>query len=211
MVIRNDHACHFFIRICQYGNHFRRAQRILDQKRRVLIPIDDIDLLSAQFIDNGIDTRAVQPDTCAHRIYVRIIGPDCHLRTRSCFAGNTLDLYGSVFYFRNLRLKQAFHQFRMGTGYEDLRSFRCIFHFHYIQFDTVSRFEHLAFHLFVFCQHRIGSSEIDTDVLSDITLYHTGHDIFFFFKILIEDRFSFFLADLLQDQVLCILRCDPSE
>ena len=48
---------------------------------RVLVPVDDIDLLAAQLIDNRIDSGAVDTNAGSYGIYVRVVGLNSHLGT----------------------------------------------------------------------------------------------------------------------------------
>ena len=73
------------------------------------------------------------------------------------------------------------------------------------------RLEHLTLYLLIFCQHSIHLTKVYADITSNITLYDTSYDIFFFFKILIVNHFTLFFTNLLKDQILCILCCNTSE
>lgn len=53
--------------------------------------------------------------------------------------------------------------------------------------------------------------QIDTDIFANITLHNTCYNVFLFFKILIVYYFSFFLADLLKNQVFRIHCCNTSK
>ena len=57
LIIRNNNQCSLLIWICQYGDHLCRAQCILNQQCRILIPADDIDLLTTQFFHNKMCIR----------------------------------------------------------------------------------------------------------------------------------------------------------
>ena len=99
-------------------------------------PVDDVDLLAAQFVHDGVDLSVrsfrhmLLPDPHP------IIGPYGNLCTGSCFSCNALDLNNTVFHLSHLGLKETFYKLRMGTGYEDLRSFCRILYFYHVKFDT---------------------------------------------------------------------------
>ena len=99
----------------------------------------------------------------------------------------------------------------MSPGYQDLGTLGGILDFYHIQLDPLGGLEHLAFHLLVLGQHGVRLAQVDTDISSHIPLYDTGDNVFFFLKILIVDHFALFLANLLQDQVLGVLRSDPTK
>ena len=126
----------FSLPICRNRNNLRRTQRIFDENGRIVAPVDDVDLLAAQFVHDGVDSLSVHSDTCSYRIHIRIIGPYGNLCTGSCFSCNALDLNNTVFHLSHLGLKETFYKLRMGTGYEDLRSFCRILYFYHVKFDT---------------------------------------------------------------------------
>ena len=99
----------------------------------------------------------------------------------------------------------------MGTGHQDLRSFRRILDLHNVQLDALCGLEHLAFYLLVLRQHGVRLAQVDADVLPDIALNDTGHDILLFLKILVVDDLPLLLADLLKDQVLGVLCGDTAK
>ena len=99
----------------------------------------------------------------------------------------------------------------MCPGHKDLRSLGGIFYLQDIQFDPLCGAEHLCLHLFVLCQDGICLAQIDAVVSAQASLYDTCHNIFFLSVILVEDHFSLFFTDFLQNYVLGILGGDPSE
>ena len=99
----------------------------------------------------------------------------------------------------------------MCTGNQDLWSLRSVLHFYNVQFNAVCRFKHFSFDLLIFCEHGICFTQIDTDIFANITLHNTCYNVFLFFKILIVYYFSFFLADLLKNQVFRIHCCNTSK
>ena len=99
----------------------------------------------------------------------------------------------------------------MGAGHKDLRSLRRILHFHHVQLNTLRGLEYFALHLLILGQHCVSPAQIDADILANIALYDTCHNILFLLKILVKHNLALFLSDLLQDQVLRILCCDAPE
>ena len=65
-------------------NYFCRTQCIFDQKCRIFIPVNNINLFTTQFLYYRIDSRTVHSHACSDRIYIWIIGPYCHLCTGTC-------------------------------------------------------------------------------------------------------------------------------
>ncbi len=49
---------------------------------------DDIDLLTAQLVDDGVDTRAACTDAGADRVDLAVLGEDRHLGAGACLAGD---------------------------------------------------------------------------------------------------------------------------
>lgn len=94
---------------------------------RVLIPVHDIDLLTAQLFHDSIDAGTIHTYTGADSIYIGVIAPYSDLGTASCLSGNALDLYGTVLDLGNFGLEQSLYQFRMGTADIDAGSFGVFF------------------------------------------------------------------------------------
>ena len=99
----------------------------------------------------------------------------------------------------------------MGSGYQDLGTFRGILYFQDINLDPLCRFEYLCLYLFVFCQDGICLSQVDAVVPSHISLNDTGHYILFFCIIFIKDHFPLFFPDFLKDHIFCVLCGDTPE
>src|SRR5699024_9337591 len=183
-----------------------RAQRVLDQKRRILIPVDDIDLLAAQLVYDRIDARSVHADAGAHRIHVRIVGPNGNLCSGACLSGNALDLHDSVLNFCYLGLKQTRYQLRMCTGYENLRSLRGVLNFQHIDLDALCGTENFTLYLLVLIQDAVHFSKVDADISSQVALYNTCYYLALFSEVLVIENLALLLADLLENDILGIAR-----
>ena len=54
--------------------HLGRRQRVDDEARRIRVPLDDVDLLALQLVDDGLHARAAHADAGADRIDRGILG-----------------------------------------------------------------------------------------------------------------------------------------
>src|SRR5699024_5641931 len=183
---------------------------VLNKDCRVLIPVDDIDLLAPELGYNGVYSRAVHSHAGSYRIHVRIIAPYGDLRSGPGFSCNTSDLHCSVSYFSHLGFKKSFHKSGMCSGKEDTGTFGRILHFKDINLDPLGRLEFLALHLLVLTEDTVGSSQVDADIPSHHPLYDTGDNLFLLTVILIVENLALLLADLLQDHIFGVLRGDSS-
>ena len=108
-------------------------------------------------------------------------------------------------YLGYLRFKQTFYQFRMGSGYQHLRSLGCISYFKNIYFYAFCRIEMLSRDHLFFVQNGIYLTKIYAYALTHVTLHNTGNDFSFLAEIFIVKYFSLFFANFLQNNVFGIL------
>ena len=89
LVIRNDNLRRLLIIVCDNGDNFCRAQCILNQN----LQSSRFQLMISIFSPRSSLTIALTlapliPTQAPTGIYVRVVGPDCHLGTAACFSGN---------------------------------------------------------------------------------------------------------------------------
>src|SRR6266508_2050090 len=96
-------------------HHLGRAQRIGDVDGRVLVPLDDVDLLATQLADDVLDAQAARPDARADGVDPFLTRVDRHLRSGPGLARDRLDLDGAVEDLWDLLLEEPPQHQSMGA------------------------------------------------------------------------------------------------
>ena len=117
------------------------TQRLGNEPCRVLIPLDDVNLLALELIDNLTDTRSSRSDTSPNGINVVIVGGNGDLGPMTSLSRDGLDLDVPVHELRNLELKKGSDEFGMAARHDDLRTFTFAPNLENPRLDPVSAFE----------------------------------------------------------------------
>ena len=86
--------------------HLGRLDRRADEARRIAVVRDDVDLLAAQLLHDGLHARALHADARADRIDVRVAARDGDLRARARLAGAGDDLHDALVDLGHLGLEE---------------------------------------------------------------------------------------------------------
>ena len=86
--------------------HPRWAERFGDEPCRVVIPFNDVDLLTLELVHDLAHPRTAGPNTCANRVDIVVVRCDSDLRAVTSLSRNGLDLDISVDQFGNLQLEE---------------------------------------------------------------------------------------------------------
>ena len=105
----------------RHALHLGRAERVGDERDRILRPLDDVDLLAAQLADDRLHARALHADARADRIDVALAREHRDLRAVAGLAHGAADHHGAVVDFRHFLLEQLDEQRRIGARQHDLR------------------------------------------------------------------------------------------
>ena len=90
-----------------HAEHLGRAQGVGDEARRVRVPLDDVDALAVELIDDVLDADAAQADAGADRVDALLARVDGDLAAEAGLARDRLDLDGAAEDLRHLQLEQA--------------------------------------------------------------------------------------------------------
>ena len=140
----------------------RRADGFGNINNGILIPLDDVDLLVVQFLDDGLNADTLDAHAGADRVHACLGGHDSHLGARTRLTGNGADLDDAMIDLGDFVLQQAAQEVAMGTREDDLRSARAVLHFQHHRADAVMHLEALAGDLLVGGQDAFGL-HIQTD------------------------------------------------
>ena len=123
MMIRHyhDRSAIFFAFLVESNLlHARWTERFRNEPRRVLIPLNDVNLLALELVDDLANTRPSRANTRANRIDIVIVGGNCDLGPMSRFSRNGLDLDVTIDQLRNLKLKERSDELWMAPRHNDL-------------------------------------------------------------------------------------------
>ena len=111
----------------------------------------------------------------------------------------------------NLQLEEAFQQSRMGSGNEDLGSFRCLAHFSDVYLKPYAVGIGLVGNLLRRQEQCFYFAQIHQDVSVFPPLDDAGDNVSFSVAIFLIDQGPLSFPDPLDDHLLGCLRSDPSE
>src|SRR6185312_4636932 len=97
-------------------------QRFLSERGDLFRELDDVDLLAAEFADDGLHTHALHADAGADGVDVLVAGHDGDLGALARLPRNGADDDGAVVDLGDLRLKERLDQRRRGAADDDLRA-----------------------------------------------------------------------------------------
>ena len=191
--------------------HFRRAQRVGDERDRVLGPFHDVDLLAAELADDRLHARTFHADARTDRIDVALAGEHGHLGAVARLADGASNHHGAVVDLGHFLLEQLDEQRRIGTREHDLRTLRAAVHALDDRADAIVRVVALGARLLLPRDDRFVASHLDDDIAVLEALDRGVDDFAHALAELGVDVFAFGLAHLLEDDLLGRLRRDPSE
>ena len=187
------------------------AKRVDDEARRIRVPLDDVDLLALQLVDDGLDARAAHADASTDRIDRGILRNDGDLGAAAGVAGDRLDLDDAVVDFRHFLREQLRHELGPGAGEEYLRAARLAADVVDVGADAIAVANVLARDHLVAANDALGTAEIDDDVAVLDALDGAVDDLADAILVLAVVALALGLAHLLHDDLLGVLRGDATE
>ena len=91
--------------------HFCRLQGLFGKGHRIFVVLDDVDLLAAQFADNGLHTHAFHAHACTYRVHIFVFRHNGDLGALAGLARDGTDDYRPIVNFGDFGLEQVLHQF----------------------------------------------------------------------------------------------------
>ncbi len=98
------------------------AERVRGEDHRIFRIFDDVDLLAAQFADDGLHAHALHAHAGAHAIHIAVAALHGDLGALAGFARAAVDLHGAVVDLRHFLFEQAHHQLRRGARNQHARA-----------------------------------------------------------------------------------------
>src|SRR5579871_1264597 len=90
--------------------------------------LDDVDLFTAQFANDGLHAHPLHPDAGTHAIHIAVAALHGDLGALPGFARTSPDLHGAIVDLRHLLLEQAHHQFRRSARNQHTWTFAGFIH-----------------------------------------------------------------------------------
>ncbi len=187
------------------------TQCFCNESPGVVIPLNDVDLLTFELIDYLANTRTAGSNTGTDRIHVVIVGRHSDLRAVTCLSSDGLDLDVSVDQLGDLEFEECPDEFRVTTRHNDLWALAFSSYLENPRLDTVASFEPLVGDLLGSGKYRFGISEIKNRVPMIGLLDDARHQVAFAPVVQLEDLLAFRVAQPLQDDLFGCLCGDSPE
>ena len=172
---------------------------------------NDVDLLAAQFADDGLHAHAFHSHTCAYSIYVLIFGHDCDLGSLACLSRNGADHDGAVVNLRNFRLKQMLHKLRHSARNNYPGPLRGALHPSDHHPYTFTHRERLKPRLLLAGHASLRLPDVEDHVGTFDTLHRSVYDLSHTADVLVVNRVTFGFSHLLKNDLFCQLGCYAPE
>src|SRR5439155_864401 len=195
----------------RHRRDLRRRERARHERRRVVRPLDDVDLLAAQLAADDLDARAAQADARADRIDVALGRRDRDLRPLARLARGGLDQDDPFLDLGDLGLEEPREVARMRTRERDLRPLGRPAHLEHVGANPIARVVALAQNLLPLGQDRLGLADLENHVALLDSMDDAAEDLALLAHELRVDPLALGVAHLLEDDFLGRLRRDPPE
>ncbi len=190
---------------------FGGRQRVDDEARRFRVPLDDVDLLALQFVDDGLHAGAAHTDARADGIDRGILRDHGDLGARARIAGDRLDLDDAVVDFRHFLREQLGHELGPGARQEDLRPALLAAHVVDVGANAIAEAHVFARDHFIAADDAFGFAEVDDDVAVLGALHGAVDDLADAVLVFAELAVALGLAHLLHDDLLGVLSGNAAE
>src|SRR5580692_3158157 len=189
----------------------RGLQRLLRERNRIFVILDDVDLFAAQLANDGLHAHALHAHAGADGIDVLVLRHDRDLGALARLARYGANHNGVVVNLRHFGLEQVRDQFRSRARNHNLRTLRSFFHARDHAAHTLTRSERLQPRLLFLRHAPFGLAQVDDDVLTFVALDGGVDDLAHASDVLVVNRVAFGFAHLLEDDLLRQLRSDTSQ
>src|SRR5208282_2551258 len=190
---------------------FCRLQGFLGERNRILVILDDVDLLSAQFADDRLHTHALHAHAGADGVDVFVFRHHRDLGAFAGFARDGADDDGAVVDFRHFGLEQMLNQFWSGARGNDARTLDSFFDAHDDDSNALAHGERFQPRLLLAPHAGFGLADIENDVGAFEALDSGVHDLVDVPDVFVVDGVAFRLAYFLKNDLLGELGSDAAE
>ena len=211
LVIRNDQLHRHVALVHQDSGDFGGADGRTDEASRIRIPGHDVDLLSAELLNDGLNTATAHTDACADRIDVAVGAVDGDLGSCSRLAGDRDDLYDALADLGHFLLEQFDHEAWIGAREHDLRVAAGAADLLDPPLNSVTGPVGLAGRLLLDGQDRVSAAEVDNDVAFLEASHDAVDELGLAVLEVVVDHLALRLSDALDNDLLGSLGGDSSK
>ena len=178
---------------------------------RIFGIFDDVDLLAAQFPDDGLNAHAFHADTGSHAVHVAITALNRDLGAFARFARATFDGHGGIVNFGNFLFKKALDQFGIGARNHHARTLAGLIDDLDDATNPVADAEAFEARLLFLREARFRLAEIEHKILA-LAAFHDAIDQFAgAARVFVKHCFALGFADFLQNDLLGGLSRDAAQ
>ena len=189
----------------------RRAQRVRRKCGDIVAELDDVNLLAAQFPDDGLNAHAFHPHASAHAVHVRVLRKYGGLGPLAGLPRNGPDHHRAVVDFRHFHFEQFLHQQRIGAREDHLRPARRAVHGRDGGPNAVSDLVAFEPRLLLARHAGLGASEVQNHVGAFRPLNRAVYNLSDALAVFGVNRIALRLADFLENHLLRGLRRDAAQ
>src|SRR5262249_47511859 len=161
LVVGDDQLHAVALGVDDHALHLGGCDRVAHEASRVVIVRDDVDLLAAQLLHDGLHAAALHADARADRVDVAVARRHGDLRARTGLASARLDANDLLVDLRDLLLEQLLEQALVRARQDDLRATRVAVDVEAIRLDRITDAVALAGHLLAHRQHGFRLADVD--------------------------------------------------
>ena len=184
------------------GEHAGRAQGVGDEDGRLGVPLDDVNLLASQLVDDGLNADAPHAHAGAHRVHAGLVSGHGDLGAGAGLPGDGLDLHGAVVDLRHLQLQQPAQHVLVAAGDDDLGAAAGAPDLQDVGPHPLVDGVPLPRHLLAARQDRFRPPQVQAHVGRRDALDRPVDELALTLGEILEESFAFRLSDPLQDDLL---------
>ena len=211
LVVGHDHLGRTGLLVDAHLFDLGRREGLHHELRRLLGEGDDVDLLTAQLVDDHADTRPPGADARTDGIDVGVVRPHRDLGAVARLPGHSLELHHAVADLRHLQLEEALDQARVGAADDDLGALGGLAHLDDVGLEAGVAVVVLVGHLLGLGQQGLHPAQVEEGVALVLLLDDPGDDVALAPGVLLVLDVALRLADALEDDLLGRLGGDAPE
>ena len=212
LVFRDDHFHHgIIVGLRRDAVDYRRVQRVAHVVVGIVVVLHDVDLLSAQFTDHSLNTRALHAHARSDGVDVAILRTHGNLAALAGIAGDADYAHRAVVDLRHFHLEQLLDQQFAGSGEQQLRALALAFDVDQYHADAVAGVVVFGARLLAAQDDTFGAPQVDDHVATVETLGLAGEQLSDPVAVLPPDHLALCFLDLLIDHLLGGLSRDAGQ